>query len=150
MTEKIYETYSPEETHALGKRLGAEAKPGDVYTLVGDLGVGKTVFTQGIAEGLGITEPVNSPTFTILQVYEEGRMPFYHFDVYRIGDVEEMNEIGYEDCFYGEGVCLIEWAELIEEILPENVIVVTIEKDLEQGFDYRKITLEGLPETGTL
>lgn len=146
----MIETRSPEETFALGEKLGREAKPGQIYTLNGDLGTGKTVFTQGFASGLGITEPVNSPTFTILQVYEEGRMPFYHFDVYRIGDVEEMDEIGYEDCFYGEGVCLIEWAELIEEILPENVIVVTIEKDLEQGFDYRKITLEGLPETGTL
>ena len=146
----MIETRSPEETFALGEKLGREAKPGQIYTLNGDLGTGKTVFTQGFASGLGITEPVNSPTFTILQVYEEGRRPFYHFDVYRIGDVEEMNEIGYEDCFYGEGVCLIEWAELIEEILPENVIVVTIEKDLEQGFDYRKITLEGLPETGTL
>ena len=146
----VIETRSPEETFALGEKLGREAKPGQIYTLNGDLGTGKTVFTQGFASGLGITEPVNSPTFTILQVYEEGRMPFYHFDVYRIGDVEEMDEIGYEDCFYGEGVCLIEWAELIEEILPEFVIVVTIEKDLEQGFDYRKITLEGLPETGTL
>ena len=146
----VIETRSPEETFALGEKLGREAKPGQIYTLNGDLGTGKTVFTQGFASGLGITEPVNSPTFTILQVYEEGRMPFYHIDVYRIGDVEEMDEIGYEDCFYGEGVCLIEWAELIEEILPENVIVVTIEKDLEQGFDYRKITLEGLPETGTL
>lgn len=146
----VIETRSPEETFALGEKLGREAKSGQIYTLNGDLGTGKTVFTQGFAAGLGITEPVNSPTFTILQVYEEGRMPFYHFDVYRIGDVEEMDEIGYEDCFYGEGVCLIEWAELIEEILPKNVIVVTIEKDLEQGFDYRKITLEGLPETGTL
>lgn len=146
----VIETRSPEETFALGEKLGREAKPGQIYTLNGDLGTGKTVFTQGFASGLGITEPVNSPTFTILQLYEEGRMPFYHFDVYRIGDVEEMDEIGYEDCFYGEGVCLIEWAELIEEILPEKVIVVTIEKDLEQGFDYRKITLEGLPETGTL
>ena len=146
----VIETRSPEETFALGEKLGREAKPGQIYTLNGDLGTGKTVFTQGFASGLGITEPLNSPTFSILQVYEEGRMPFYHFDVYRIGDVEEMDEIGYEDCFYGEGVCLIEWAELIEEILPENVIVVTIEKDLEQGFDYRKITLEGLPETGTL
>lgn len=146
----VIETRSPEETFALGEKLGREAKPGQIYTLNGDLGTGKTVFTQGFAAGLGITEPVNSPTFTILQVYEEGRMPFYHFDVYRIGDVEEMDEIGYEDCFYGEGVCLIEWAELIEEILPENVIVVTIEKDLEQGFDYRKITIEGLPETDSL
>lgn len=110
----VIETRSPEETFALGEKLGREAKPGQIYTLNGDLGTGKTVFTQGFAAGLGITEPVNSPTFTILQVYEEGRMPFYHFDVYRIGDVEEMDEIGYEDCFYGEGVCLIEWAELIE------------------------------------
>ena len=146
----IIESLCADDTFAFGKKLGEAAEPGTVYTLVGDLGVGKTVLTQGLAEGLGITEAVNSPTFTILQVYEEGRLPLYHFDVYRIGDVEEMDEIGYEDCFYGEGVCLIEWAELIEEILPEKVIVVTIEKDLEQGFDYRKITLEGLPETGTL
>ena len=141
MTEKIYETYSPEETHALGKRLGAEAKPGEVYTLVGDLGVGKTVFTQGIAEGLGITEPVSSPTFTIVQVYEEGRMPFYHFDVYRIGDIEEMDEIGYEDYFYGSGVTMIEWANLIEELLPERYVEIRIEKNLEKGFDYREITV---------
>ena len=140
----VIETRSPEETFQFGEKLGREAKPGQSYTLNGDLGTGKTVFTQGFAAGLGITEPVNSPTFTIVQIYEEGRMPFYHFDVYRIGDVEEMDEIGYEDCFYGEGVCLIEWAELIEEILPEHVIAVTIEKDLEQGFDYRKITLTGL------
>ena len=140
----VIETRSPEETFQFGEKLGREAKPGQIYTLNGDLGTGKTVFTQGFAAGLGITEPVNSPTFTIVQIYEEGRMPFYHFDVYRIGDVEEMDEIGYEDCFYGEGVCLIEWAELIEEILPEHVIAVTIEKDLEQGFDYRKITLTGL------
>ena len=140
----VIETRSPDETFQFGEKLGREAKPGQIYTLNGDLGTGKTVFTQGFAAGLGITEPVNSPTFTIVQIYEEGRMPFYHFDVYRIGDVEEMDEIGYEDCFYGEGVCLIEWAELIEEILPEHVIAVTIEKDLEQGFDYRKITLTGL------
>ena len=143
MKETVYETFSAAETHALGKKIGETAKPGDVYTLVGDLGVGKTVFTQGIADGLGITEPVSSPTFTIVQVYEEGRLPLYHFDVYRIGDIEEMDEIGYEDYFYGEGVCLIEWADLIREILPEQMCRVTIEKDLEKGFDYRKITLEG-------
>ena len=140
--QTIYETYSAKETAELGRRLGKEAKAGEVYTLIGDLGVGKTVFTKGIAEGLGITEPVNSPTFTIVQVYDTGRMPFYHFDVYRIGDIEEMDEIGYEDYFYGDGVCLIEWAEQIEELLPENVIAITIEKDLEKGFDYRRITLE--------
>ena len=142
MKETVYETFSAAGTHALGKKIGETAKPGDVYTLVGDLGVGKTVFTQGIADGLGITEPVSSPTFTIVQVYEEGRMPFYHFDVYRIGDIEEMDEIGYEDYFYGEGLCMIEWANLIEEILPDKRYDVTIEKDLEKGFDYRKITIK--------
>lgn len=135
------ESFSAADTFAFGKKIGEEAEPGQVYTLIGDLGVGKTVFTQGVAAGLGITEPVNSPTFTILQIYEEGRLPFYHFDVYRIGDVEEMDEIGYEDCFYGEGLCLIEWANLIEEILPPSYMEVKIEKDLEKGFDYRKITL---------
>ena len=140
----IIETENPEETFALGQKIGRAATPGQVYTLIGDLGVGKTVFTQGVASGLGITEPVNSPTFTIVQVYEEGRLPFYHFDVYRIGDIEEMKEFGYDDYFFGVGVCLIEWAELIEEILPENRISITIEKDLSRGFDYRRITIEGL------
>ena len=139
---KIMETFSAEETYTLGKKLGKQAKPGQVYTLIGDLGVGKTVFTQGVADGLGIKEPINSPTFTIVQIYEEGRMPFYHFDVYRIGDVEEMDEIGYEDYFYGEGICLIEWANLIEEILPESYTQITIEKDLAKGFDYRRIIIE--------
>ena len=141
LKKEIIETHSAQETFALGQRIGLEALPGQVYTLIGDLGVGKTVFIQGVPDGLGITEPVNSPTFTIVQIYEEGRMPFYHFDVYRIGDVEEMEEIGYEDCFYGEGLCLIEWANLIEEILPENRTEVIIEKDLEKGFDYRKIII---------
>ena len=139
---KIIESFSPEETLELGRTMGRDAQPGDVYTLIGDLGVGKTVFTQGIAEGLEIDEAICSPTFTIVQVYEEGRMPFYHFDVYRIGDISEMDEIGFEDYVYGEGVSLIEWANLIQEILPEKYISITIEKDLEQGFDYRKITIE--------
>ena len=164
----IKETNAPEETFAFGKMLGEQAKPGEVICLNGDLGVGKTVFTKGFAEGLGITEPVNSPTFTIVQQYDSGRMPLYHFDVYRIGDISEMDEVGYEDCFYGEGVTLIEWSNmieemdeigyedyisgggvsliewsnLIEEILPEHVKTVTIEKNLEKGFDYRKITVE--------
>ena len=138
----IIETRSPEETFALGENIGRQARKGQVYTLTGDLGTGKTVFTQGVAAGLGIREPVNSPTFTIVQVYEEGRLPFYHFDVYRIGDIEEMEEIGYDDYFFGEGICLIEWAELIEEILPENRISITIQKDLEKGFDYRRIIIE--------
>ena len=140
----VTETRSPEETYELGRKIGLQARLGQVYTLTGDLGVGKTVFTQGVAAGLGITEPVSSPTFTIVQVYEEGRLPFYHFDVYRIGDIEEMEEIGYDDYFFGKGICLIEWAELIEEILPDDRISITIEKNLEQGFDYRRITVEGL------
>lgn len=142
MDKQIWESFSPEDTFEIGRKIAESAKPGQVYTLIGDLGVGKTVFTQGVAKGLGITEPVNSPTFTIMQIYEEGRMPFYHFDVYRIGDVEEMEEIGYQDCFYGEGICLIEWANLIEEILPEHYRQITIVKDLEKGFDYRKIEME--------
>lgn len=138
----IVTSFGPEDTYALGKRLGETAKAGDVFCLNGDLGVGKTVFTQGFACGLGITEPVNSPTFTIVQQYDGGRLPLYHFDVYRIGDVSEMDEVGYEDCFYGDGVTLIEWSGLISEILPPHVTEVTIEKDLAQGFDYRKITVE--------
>lgn len=137
----IIETFQPKETYQCGFEIGQNARAGEVYALVGDLGVGKTVFTQGVAAGLGITEPVNSPTFTILQVYDEGRLPFYHFDVYRVGDPEEMDEIGYEDCFYGEGVSFVEWADLIRDIMPEETRWVTIEKDLEKGFDYRKITI---------
>lgn len=139
----VIETNRPEDTFALGRKVGEQAGAGQVYTLVGDLGVGKTVFTQGVARGLGITEPISSPTFTIIQEYEEGRLPFYHFDVYRIGDIEEMEEIGYEDYFYGEGICLVEWANLIEELIPEDAVHVTIEKDLEKGFDYRRITITG-------
>ncbi len=137
----IIDSNSERETYEFGVSLGKKAQPGQVYTLIGDLGVGKTVLTQGLAQGLGIKEPVNSPTFTIVQVYEDGRLPLYHFDVYRIGDVEEMEEIGYEDYFYGEGVCLIEWANLIEEILPEQYTEILLEKDLERGFDYRRITV---------
>lgn len=139
---EIFETNSAEETENLGRTLAEKATEGQVYTLIGDLGVGKTVFTQGFATGLNIDEPICSPTFTIVQEYDTGRLPFYHFDVYRIGDIEEMDEIGYEDYVYGDGVCLIEWANLIEEILPEKYIQVTIEKNLEKGFDYRKITVE--------
>lgn len=144
--DMIIETNCEQETFICGQSIGEKATPGQVFTLIGDLGVGKTVFTQGLAKGLGIEEAVNSPTFTIVQVYEEGRLPFYHFDVYRIGDVEEMDEIGYEDYFYGDGVCLIEWANLIEEILPPVYTEITIEKDLTKGFDYRKITIEKVGE----
>jgi len=138
----IIETRSAKETFDLGVQIGQQAKAGQVYTLIGDLGVGKTVFTQGMAKGLGIQEAISSPTFTIVQVYDEGELPFYHFDVYRIGDLSEMDEIGFEDYVYGEGVSLIEWANLIEEILPAERTEIVIAKDLEKGFDYRKITIE--------
>ena len=137
----IVQSFCAEDTYEIGKKIGQEAVPGQVICLYGDLGVGKTVFTKGLADGLGITEPIQSPTFTIVREYEEGRLPLYHFDVYRIGDIEEMDEIGYEDYVYGEGVCLIEWADLIQEILPPDVIAIEIEKNLEKGFDYRKITI---------
>ena len=138
----VIESLNEKDTYQLGYELGKNAKPKDVFCLLGDLGVGKTVFTQGFADGLGIEEPICSPTFTIVQEYHSGRIPFYHFDVYRISDVDEMDEIGYEDYFYGEGVCLIEWANLIEDILPETNSVIKIDKDLDKGFDYRRITVD--------
>ena len=140
------ESFSEKDTFELGRKIGEKAGPGQIYTLDGDLGVGKTVFTKGLARGLGIREPVNSPTFTIVQEYRDGRLPLYHFDVYRIEDPAEMEEIGYDDYFFGEGVCLIEWAEKIRELLPEQVIRITIEKQLEKGFDYRTIIIEGMEE----
>ena len=140
----IFETNNEKETFDIGKSLGKQAKPGQIFCLNGDLGVGKTVFTKGFATGLEIDEEVNSPTFTIVQVYDDGKLPLYHFDVYRIGDPEEMYEIGFEDYFYGQGVCLVEWSQLIEELIPEEAVQVLIEKDLEKGLDYRKITVEGL------
>lgn len=143
-TEMIYESYEPKDTFTIGEKLGRAAVPGQLITLTGDLGVGKTVLTQGIAAGLGIGEVVNSPTFTIAQVYESGRIPLYHLDVYRIGDISEMDEIGYEDYFYGEGLCIIEWAELIGELLPEKRTEIVIEKDPGKGYDYRKITVREL------
>lgn len=137
----IIETNCERETYEAGRRLGETAAGGQVFALTGDLGVGKTVFTKGLASGLGIEEPVSSPTFTIVQIYEGGRLPFYHFDVYRIGDAEEMDEVGFEDYVYGGGVSLIEWADLIADILPEHHTKITIEKDLEKGFDYRRIEI---------
>lgn len=139
---KVLESFCPEDTYAIGKTLAEQAVPGSVYCLNGDLGTGKTVFTQGFAAGLGISGPVNSPTFTILQVYEDGRLPLYHFDVYRIEDPEEMYEVGCEEYFTAGGVCLVEWAELIREMIPEDAVQITIEKDLTKGFEYRRITVE--------
>lgn len=142
MIKAVTESFGEEDTAAFAKKLSERSHKGDVYALIGDLGVGKTAFAKGFAAGLGITEPVVSPTFTFVQEYSQGRLPLYHFDVYRIGDISEMDEIGYEDCFYGEGVSLVEWADLVEPILPENTIYVRIVKDSSKGSDYRKITLE--------
>ena len=137
----IIETFSSEETAELGRKIGRLVQPGDIICLNGDLGVGKTVFTQGIADGLGIDDSICSPTFTLIQEYEQGRIPLYHFDVYRISGPWDMDDLGYEDYFFGNGVCLVEWGCLIEELLPDNTIIITIEKDLEKGFDYRRITI---------
>lgn len=139
----IIETNSAKETYDCGFRMGREAKEGQIICLEGDLGVGKTVFTQGFADGLGIHEPICSPTFTIIQEYTQGRLPLYHFDVYRLGSPEEMEEIGYEEYFYSDGVCLVEWGNLFPELFPEQTVYVKIEKKLEKGFDYRAITIEG-------
>ncbi|MBO4627183.1 MAG: tRNA (adenosine(37)-N6)-threonylcarbamoyltransferase complex ATPase subunit type 1 TsaE [Lachnospiraceae bacterium] len=138
----VVESFSAEDTFKYGQLLGAKVPAGSVVCLNGDLGVGKTVFAKGVAKGLGVTEPVSSPTFTIVQEYREGRIPLYHFDVYRIEDPDEMYEIGYEEYFYGDGVCLIEWAEQIRELIPETATQVTIEKDLDKGLGYRRITIE--------
>jgi tRNA threonylcarbamoyladenosine biosynthesis protein TsaE len=138
---KHFESNSAEDTYNIGKELGEKAEAGQVFALDGDLGTGKTVFTKGFAEGLGIKEPVNSPTFTILQIYEDGRLPLYHFDVYRIEEPEEMDEVGFDDYIYGSGVCMIEWADQIREILPEKTRTITIRKDLSKGTDYRDITI---------
>ena len=138
----VIETHSSKETFDVGFKMGSKAQAGQIICLLGDLGVGKTVFTQGFAKGLGIDEPICSPTFTIVQEYHDGRVPFYHFDVYRIGDVSEMDEIGYEEYFFGEGVCLVEWGNLIQELMPKETVNVTIEKNLSKGFDFRKITID--------
>ena len=142
MSKKVVVSQCEKDTFELGKKLGENCKPGDIILLNGDLGVGKTVFTKGFGKGLSIDEPICSPTFTIMQIYESGRLPLYHFDVYRIGDVEEMDEVGFDEYVSGEGVSLIEWANLIEEILPDHYQKITIRKDLEKGFDYREIEME--------
>lgn len=136
----VFESLSSEMTFEFGKKIGTLVNAGDIICLDGNLGVGKTVFTQGVAAGLGISEPVCSPTFTLIQEYYDGRIPLYHFDVYRIDGPWDMDDLGYEEYFYKDGVCLVEWGCMIEELFPENTIYITIEKDLEKGFDYRKIT----------
>lgn len=138
---KTIETFSCEDTYRLGWELAQSAVPGQVICLTGDLGTGKTVFTQGFAKGLGVQDYVDSPTFTIVKEYHDGRLPFYHFDVYRIGDVSEMDEIGYEEYFYGDGVCMVEWGLMIEELLPEDCVFIEIKKDADKGFDYRIVSI---------
>ena len=141
MEQKVIETNSPEETFAFARALAEQAKGGEVYCLDGDLGVGKTVFAQGFGAGLGITEPMASPTFTILREYHVGRLDLYHFDVYRIGSEDEMEEVGFYDLAGNpSGVCLIEWSRLIEGILPPDAIHVVIEKEPEKGFNFRRIS----------
>ncbi len=138
----VKESVSIEDTYNTGVSLGKNAQAGQVFCIYGDLGVGKTIISQGFAKGLGVDDVVNSPTFTIVKEYDSGRLPMYHFDVYRIGDIDEMEEIGFPDMIYGNGVCLIEWADLIEEILPEHYTKIVIEKNLKKGTDYRKIVIE--------
>jgi len=138
----LLDSYSEEDTRSLALITAAEAKRGDIFCLDGDLGSGKTVFAKGFAEGLGIKEAVTSPTFNIVKEYKDGRFPLYHFDVYRIADPDEMYAIGYEDYFFGSGVCLIEWSELIAELIPENAIHVTIRRDPAKGDDYRSIEFD--------
>lgn len=140
---KTYETRNEAETYEVGRKLGLEAKPGQVYRLDGDLGTGKTVISKGFADGLGIKAHITSPTFTIVNVYEEGRLPFYHFDVYRLSDPYELEEIGYETYFYGDGVTLVEWSCLIEALIPEDAVHIHLSKDLDKGLDYRRITIKG-------
>ena len=142
MKKEIFESSSPDETYEFGRSMGEKISPGCVIALEGDLGAGKTLFTQGLAAGLGITEPVNSPTFTILQIYESGRMPLYHFDVYRIEDPYEMEEVGFDDFIYGEGVSVIEWPGQIYDLFPDKYIKIKISRDYGRGDDFRLIETE--------
>ena len=144
MTERILHIASEQETEQLGERIGQTAKPGTVIALIGDLGTGKTTLTKSIARGLGVTETVTSPTFNIIREYRSGRIPLFHFDVYRIGDPDEMFELGYEEYFYGDGVCVVEWADIIEELLPEDAVIIRIERGA--GEEEREYTIEGLSE----
>ena len=139
---KVFDTKSADETFSFAQKIGETCKPGAVIGLTGDLGTGKTVFAKGFAAGLGIKRGVNSPTYTIVHQYDDGRLPFYHFDVYRIGDVTEMEETGFDDCVLGEGVTLVEWADIIRDIMPAGTIWINIAKDPAKGFDYRRIMVE--------
>ena len=138
---QIFETHSPEETEDVGRRLAETVSPGDIVCLNGELGAGKTVFVKGFAKGLGVEEPVVSPTFTIVQEYREGRLPLYHFDVYRIEDPEEMEEVGLDEYFYGGGVSVVEWAGLIAEMIPDTAKKILIERIPGADTEARRITV---------
>ena len=129
----IIRTNSAEETRRTAALMGKEAFPGEVLALIGDLGTGKTTLAKAIARGLGVTETLTSPTFTIVQEYDTGRLPLYHFDVYRVNDEDELFEIGLEDYFHKGGVCLIEWADLIEDLLPEDAVTIRMAYGEEEG-----------------
>ena len=136
--EKLLHIASEQETERIGEAIGRAAEPGTVVALIGDLGTGKTTLTKSIARGLGVTETVTSPTFNIIREYKSGRIPLYHFDVYRIGDPDEMFELGYEEYFYGDGICVVEWADIIEELLPEDAVIIRIERGAdEEEREYR-------------
>ncbi len=140
-----YESYSPEDTERIAAEFAQSLQGGEFIAMYGDLGAGKTAFVKGVAKALGVTRNVTSPTFTIVNEYE-GRLPLYHFDVYRIADPDEMYEIGYDEYISGGGVCFVEWSELIEELFPERYIRLTILKDEDKGYDYRKIIIEEVCE----
>ena len=131
---------SSEQTEKIAYDVAAFLEPGDVVCLGGDLGAGKTVFAKGLMKALGVEGYVTSPTFTIVNEYS-GRYPIYHFDVYRINDVDEMFEIGFEEYIYGEGISIIEWADNIREILPPSRLSIDIKKDLQKGENYREIEI---------
>lgn len=134
--------FSPEDTMKFALEIAKNTKKGDIYCLSGDIGAGKTHFTKGFAKGLSIKEEITSPTFTIVNEYLSGRLPFFHFDVYRISSLDEFYDIGYEEYFFEKGVCLIEWAELILPIIPSNATWIKIEKDFTKGEDFRTIEIE--------
>ena len=137
-----YDSYSQVDTERVGYLHGLKAKAGDVFCLIGDLGTGKTAFARGFARGVDITDDITSPTFAIVNQYTSGRLVMHHFDVYRIRDISEMEDTGYEDCFFGAGVCLVEWADIIRPVWPQNRIIVRLERLVANGEDYRRITVE--------
>ena len=138
-----YTSGSREATYEIGKGLGEKAAPGSIFALAGDLGAGKTVFAKGFAEGVGVKETVTSPTFTIMQLYESGRIPLAHFDVYRIEDPDELDEIGFDEYIGGDGTALIEWADQIADLLPPETIWITITKTSSGNENERIIEIIG-------